>query len=93
MWIVRKPDGQISWLETGTTQSGFEHIVNRHLSDFQEFGVYSETSLNTFLYSTVSQNVPTQITATGQHIYTIAGKTLSIIIGDNGYIVTAYPGT
>jgi hypothetical protein len=56
------------------------------------FNVYSEAQLCSFLYDVVSQQTPVEIVPDGQNIYVIDGHELSIIIGSNGFIVTAHPG-
>ena len=94
MWIVRKPDGQISWLEIGNAESGFQHIVTKHFEQFTtKFGISSETQLSEFIFNVVSQQSPIQIMSDGGCIYSIGASQVRIVIGSNGYIVTAHPIT
>ena len=43
-------------------------------------------------YNTITTQNPTQIIGVDQYVYTINGNPLSIIIGSNGFGVTAHPG-
>lgn len=94
MWIVRKPDGKICWMETGKLgdkASGFAHIVDEHYTDFSgAFGINSKSDISKMIYTVVATQNPNNIIG-DEYIYLINGRSLSVIIGNNGYIVTAYP--
>ena len=92
MWIVRKADGSICWLETGDMSSGFKHILNRHpVSQFSSFNVSSEVGVSSLIYNTVSTKTPIGTYKSGGLVYSFGNqKYLNIVIGSNGYIVDAY---
>lgn len=77
----------------GTNGAGFAHILEHHpVSQFTPyFGVTSESQLSSLIYNTVATQTPVQILSGGQYIYTINGNKLSVITGNNGFIVTAHP--
>lgn len=92
MWIVRKYDGSICWLESGNTSAGFKHILNRHpVSEFSSFNVSSEVGLSSLIYNTVSTQAPIGTYGSGGLVYSFGNqKYLNIVISNNGYIVDAY---
>lgn len=97
MWIARRPDGKVSWLEVGKVgtakDAGFLHILDHHpLSQFKDFGVTSNAQLSNLIYDAVKNRTPTQILPGDQYVYSINGRILSVIISSNGYIVTAHTG-
>lgn len=91
MWIVRRPNGQISWLETGSDTAGFKHILQRHpLSQFSSFNVSTETGLSSLIFNTVSSKTPVGTYGAGGSVFSMGGgKYLNVVISSNGYIVTA----
>ena len=95
VFITRTPTGRIVWLETGTTSAGMRHILIRHGNDFARIGLRGEAEIqNTLLRLTRTQS-PVRISGGGVHVYRLAiGGTqrgIRIVIGDNGFIVTAHP--
>ena len=98
LWVTKLDDGRIVWLEVGSggdRGAGLTHILEGHLNathnDFAIFGVNSEKELVNFLHNTVSQQVPVQINSGGEYVYLVENRYLKIIIGSNGFIVSAYP--
>jgi hypothetical protein len=91
LWIVRRPNGQISWLETGTLESGFNHILIEHpVSQFSSFGVTSEAELSFFIKNAVSTMTPVGYYKDGL-VYSHGNQGyLRILYSDKGYIVTAH---
>ncbi len=92
MWIVRKADGQICWLESGNASSGFKHIMQNHpVSQFAAFNVSSELGVSSLIYNTISESYPVGTYGSGGLVYSFGNqKYLNIVIGSNGYIVNAY---
>lgn len=99
VFIDRDSSGKIIWLEKGNQNAGLEHILHGnpakgtkgHEADFlKAFGV-SKDQLPAFLQNAIKSGNYTVID--GARIYSIPNydKSLSIIIGDNGFIVTAFP--
>ena len=92
MWIVRKADGQICWLESGNESSGFKHIMQRHpASQFAAFNVSSELGVSSLIYKTITESYPVGTYGSGGLVYSFGNqKYLNIVISSNGYIVDAY---
>lgn len=92
MWIVRKADGQICWLESGNESSGFKHIMQRHpASQFAAFNVSSELGVSSLIYKTIIESYPVGTYGSGGLVYSFGNqKYLNIVISSNGYIVDAY---
>lgn len=92
MWIVRKADGQICWLESGNESSGFKHIMQQHpVSQFAAFNVSSELGVSSLIYDAISTKTPIGTYGADGLVYSYGGnKYLNVVIGSNGYIVNAY---
>ena len=92
-------DGSIAWLEQGTSSAGLEHIINNHGLQFAQFGI-GEEDIPGLIMDTLSNKAPTQyipdlVKGGGQFIYNTLGDVehdFSIVVGSNGYIITAFPG-
>lgn len=88
--ITKTPDGKLMWLETGNQNSGLEHIISRHQTEFTKRGIndiqsHLEATLKTVPVETGPQN------GGYYSIYTIDGKNYTVAYGTNGYIVSFYP--
>ena len=92
MWITRNLDGKVCWLETGTTESGFQHIMMRHpLSEFADLGVTSERDVSSLIYKVVTNQSSVGKYKADGTVYSCGGqKYLNVIIGSNGYVVSAH---
>lgn len=92
MWIVRKPDGRICWLETGNGKAGFNHILAGHpVSEFASLGVNSEAGVSSLIFNTVSTKMPVGTYGAGGTVYALGNqKYLNVVFGTNGFIVNAY---
>ena len=92
--IQRLADGRIVWLETGSVKSGLTHILERHASDFLNKGV-SEADIPTTIFRALRDGKIVSHAADGTLIraLTLNGETLTIkvVVGSNGYIVSAFP--
>jgi len=100
--ITRTPDGKIDWLEKGNPSAGLEHIMEGdgtpgdigHAGDFANIGVNGEENVTKLIIDTVQNDTPIG-TRGGGMIYnvTINGviRKILIVVGRNGFIVTAYP--
>lgn len=97
IFIEKDSSGKIIWLEKGNPDAGLEHILRGngkkpgHASDFfKAFGI-SEDQIPTFLRGVIlAGNYTTQ---GGVRIYSVPNSkhSLWVVMGDNGFIVTAYP--
>ena len=92
-------DGSIAWLEQGTSSAGLEHIIENHGRQFAQFGI-GEKDIPGLIMNTLGNKAPTQyipdlVKGGGQLIYNTLGDVehdFSIVVGSNGYIITAFPG-
>ena len=92
MWITRRPNGQVSWLETGSESAGFQHILKRHPVDqFASLGVKSEADLSSFIYQTITNQTSVGRYGADGSVFALPGqKYLNVVISSNGYIVTTH---
>jgi len=92
--IVNKYDeDRIVWLEYGTAASGLLHILKTHLTDFWlAFGLKEPTEIAELIMEAV-QNSPVYSYDPQKdlYVYQIGNRFLGVVIGSNGYIVTAHP--
>lgn len=93
--IARLPDGRIVFLEQGNARAGLRHIVKEHGEDFARRGI-AERQIPDVIMDALQQGERVGTRRAGV-IYrmTIDGRSqyILIIVGSNGYIVTAYPVT
>lgn len=92
--IQRLADGRIVWLETGGVKSGLTHILDRHASDFIRKGVPAARIPTTILRALRDGKIVGHATdGTPIRALTVNGETLTIkvVVGSNGYIVSAFP--
>ncbi len=76
--------------------AGLVHILARHASQFRDRGIPEEEIADAIMKAlTQGRNIGVDGTRGGRYVYQfdLDGKTeyLSIVVGDNGYIVTAFP--
>ncbi len=92
MWIGRRIDGKICWLEKGNDGSGFKHIIDGHpVSSFSSFNVSSEVGVSSLIYDAISTKTPIGTYGADGLVYSYGGnKYLNVVISTNGYIVNAY---
>lgn len=92
--IVKNPNGVLSWLETGNSRAGLQHIMERHSQDFSRWGLTSEDKVGKFIMDTVQKGGGTSLEGGGT-IYNVVvngvSKQLMVVSGSNGFIVTAHP--
>ena len=99
IFITRDKSGRIMWLEKGKSSAGLEHILSRHIADFEKaFGI-SKVEIPSFLERVISNGEivsNTLIKRNGfwgyERIYYYNGNYCLLTgVGTNGFIVTAYP--
>ena len=100
MKAVKNSDGNVRWLEEGTTNAeragngmGWRHILVDHKQDFiDKFGYISDAELESMLFECMDKGVK-YVTKDGKDafVYTKSGKTYSVIVGSNGFIQSAHP--
>ena len=94
--ITEDPQGKIVWLETGNSSSGFQHIIEKHGSQFNSRGI-SDKDIPDYILEAVYQGsiVGTRGKKDPRTIYEFVynGKKrrIAIQVSENGYIVGANP--
>ena len=88
--ISKTRENKIIWLEKGNSQSGYTHIVERHLNDFAERGI---ADIPKFLNKILeTEPVKSGTNKKGNFAdYVFNGKKFRLAYGNNGYIVSFYP--
>ncbi len=99
-FVIKLQNGEIIFLENGKDDSGLRHIITEHASQFNDaFGI-KEEELSSFLYDTIVKgdlvdsfkhyNGKGQVDYHNVYKY-YEGHKVTIVIAENGYILTAYP--
>jgi hypothetical protein len=95
--IGRTGSGRVVWLEQGTPSAGLRHIMSGHAADFARVGVTTESDVSTLVMDTLRTKTPVQVEANGGQIFRVmmggTERDLRIVVGSNGFVVTAYPVT
>jgi hypothetical protein len=91
--IAELPDGRIAFLELGNPKSGLAHILERHVSDFASRGVDPQDIPDLIMTALISGQQVGSVRSGAIYEVTFKGtvQRLLVTVGDNGYIVTAYP--
>lgn len=94
--IARAPDGRVVWLERGTDRSGLRHILRaERIDDFVREGV-DPTEIPALAIRAVVAGRPVGPVGRGATAYEVDlgdGRrvAVAVVVGSNGYIVSAYP--
>lgn len=94
--IARAPDGRVVWLERGSERSGLRHILRaERIDDFVREGV-DPTEIPALAIRAVVAGRPVGPVGRGATAYEVDlgdGRrvTVAVVVGSNGYIVSAYP--
>ena len=95
--ITRSAAGRIVFLEQGTAESGLQHIMLGHADDFARVGVTGETRVSKLIIDTLKTQTPVRTLAGGAQVFKVVingvDRGLQIVVGSNGYVVTAFPVT
>lgn len=99
VFITRDKTGQIVWLEKGNAITGLQHIVTRHMKDFEVKHGVSKSQIGDHLNNVFSSGKVEYSRITNKNgrmgyerLYSYNGKYyLQTGVGTNGYIVSAYP--
>jgi hypothetical protein len=93
--IARSASGRIVFLEQGTAESGLQHIMLRHGDDFARVGVSGESRVTGLIMDALKSQTPVRTLAGGGQVFKVVingvERGLQIVVGSNGYVVTAYP--
>lgn len=100
IFITRDINGKIVWLEEGNPGAGFYHMTHdakTHRSHskqlFNQFGI-NEKDIPHFIQKAIQSNKFIEDKKRGIRYYNVKGNDthyLSIVVGSNGYIITAFP--
>jgi hypothetical protein len=102
------PGRSVVWLESGNLGTGFVHVgtarnaPTSHIEQMEtEFNLDGEQAVVDFVMQTIANETPSAVSSRPGNvpgrveyalIYEIEGQTLNVAIGDNGYIISFYPG-
>jgi hypothetical protein len=92
---VRRGEDVI-WLEKGTTEKGWQHIIDRHPEFYDMKGMSSEDNIQKAIQQTVENGRRTPLEdSRGGYAYEYkpnGDQTMTVFVAENGYIFTARPG-
>jgi hypothetical protein len=93
--ITRTAAGRLVWLEVGSAAAGLQHIVQRHGAQFAAYGARSASQIANVVMNAVRSAQPVMTYPGGAADYAIRigdkMRIIRVVIGDNGFIVTAHP--
>ena len=95
--VTKNYDGQVMWLEQGSSRNGWIHIIEKHRMDFRsgENSYYTKEEIQglmkTFLESKPLDRGKSPIDDSPYMDYLYNGKRYRIGFGDNGYIKSFFP--
>lgn len=93
--IARTVAGRLVWLEKGGVAAGLVHIMQRHGSQFAQWGMRSGSQIANFVMTTLRTGTPfaTQPGGAMDFLVRVGGvdRAVRIVVGSNGFVVTAYP--
>ncbi|MBA4492902.1 hypothetical protein ACFO25_08565 [Paenactinomyces guangxiensis] len=91
--ITRTPSGKITWLETGNSKAGLQHIMERHSKEFSSWGLNNQDEVANLILETVTTKNGVQQGGATIYDVVVGGKPrkLKVVISENGFIVTAHP--
>ncbi|WP_436932714.1 hypothetical protein [Halosimplex halobium] len=91
-------ESSVIWLEEGNDAAGFEHILSRHGKSDQFYnmtGISTPEDIEDLVMKTVAEGDPHETSnpkGTAFEYQRNTGEHVTVIVGDNGFIVTARPG-
>ncbi len=94
--IARAPDGRVVWLERGDERSGLSHILRAdRIDDFRREGV-APAEIPALAVRAVVQGRPVGVVGRDATAYDVdvgggQRRAIAVVVGSNGYIVSAYP--
>ena len=96
--LIENRGGRTVWLESGDANSGFKHISQRHAKDFRkaDLGVSTDEDVLRVVRRTITDGEPHTIPESAgggtAYIRNVNGDDVTVIVSENGYVVTSYPG-
>jgi hypothetical protein len=94
--IARAPDGRVVWLERGDGRTGLSHLLRaERIADLVAVGV-APTDIPGLAVRAILEGVPTGRSGRDGTIYDVdigggRHRDIVVVVGPNGYVVTAYP--
>jgi len=88
--VTKNSDGKLLWLEKGNSKAGLNHILERHVDDFDSQGIDDVSGLLKDILKT--NPIKSSSNAKGLYAdYMLNGNTYRVAYGTNGFIVSFYP--
>jgi hypothetical protein len=94
--VARAPDGRVVWLERGDGRTGLSHLLRaERIADFVAVGV-APADVPGLAVRAILEGVPTGRSGRDGTVYDVdigggRHRDVVVVVGSNGYIVTAYP--
>ena len=94
--VARAPDGRVVWLERGDGRTGLSHLLRaERIADFVAVGV-APTDIPGLAVRAILEGVPVGRKGHDGTIYDVdigggRHRDIVVVVGANGYIITAYP--
>lgn len=95
--VMKTPQG-VKWLENGNSGAGYRHILEGKKNAFfssDRLGISTSGEIKDLIYETVKNGdaykIPDADGGGFAYVYSKNGKKVSVITGENGYVVTAIP--
>jgi len=91
--IRKTKNGDIVFLEKGTSKAGLQHIIERHADDFARRGVSQEQIPNIIMEAITEGKIISQKRGSTMYEVLFNGKKqgIKVTIGSNGFIVQSNP--
>lgn len=97
VFITKDKEGKLIWLERGNENAGLKHILANHGVDFETAYNIKSDEISLYLHATLTNgkvisSVASKVKGGLDRVYEYDGKYYTFVgMGDNGYIVTAFP--
>jgi hypothetical protein len=99
VFITRDSSGQIVWLEKGNQLAGLTHIIKRHVNEFRRACGVKSQEIPEFLKEVITKGKIQEVKSKMVNGHVEYAKKIDYggkyyiltAIGDNGFIVSAYP--
>ncbi|QSG07522.1 hypothetical protein [Halapricum desulfuricans] len=95
-FTLKDQKSRVRWLEDGNSQAGWKHILQRHENQFYDLpGISTRDDIQHLVYRTIKEGkaYPDPDEGTVYIMNVGSDSKVMVLVGGNGYVVTARPGT